>query len=412
MSQNDMPRAQFLLKRMLKKGASVDLVLREVTKVVQGKYQPKAFKDDESTMDMAKLVVAFGGPRLLYALQKFKAFPSISTVKRLSDQSARFIVSPAATIQDDIVRHNLEAFALNPKRKEAAKFRLRVLMTDDINVDANLAPSSTTFQVLGFGCESDFSGISLSASSVNELEAMKSAKDQGKLRLAQELTVYAIAGNDDENYSTDLVGAQGTCRKGSSHKNVLATLQCIFGEWQQKAAARLGDITTIAKDGAALMNLAAWHMCTTDKIDRKSDVGRRLFGDDGSGLLLYPDYCGGSPDNPLVDSCDDKHVLKRWRMAVKRLTARRVGMRIGNLEVTREDLTQIWLEVEWYSPTAIENMFGEAGVDAQNVPAATKLLLAVSRLRELTRNELTQKRQQAKMLLYSEHELQQVLIFI
>jgi hypothetical protein len=130
------------------------------------------------------------------------------------------------------------------------------------------------------------------------------------------------------------------------------------------------------------MNLACLYITTGGdpynpmRINRRSAVGQRLFGPDGKGLPLYSNFCGGHCDHPLVDSCDDKHYMKRFRMTFKRS----IGIRIHQHVFTQDLMTHLFKELpQPPSDKAISSMWGESSdTDAQNVPAAARLTLTLS----------------------------------
>ena len=120
------------------------------------------------------------------------------------------------------------------------------------------------------------------------------------------------------------------------------------------------------------MNAACFPLMTVFVIDRKSLVGTHLFGRDGKGLLLFYDRCGADPKWPLVDSCDEKHFVKRFREAV----GRPQGVKIRVHTFDKKLLSRL-LEDVGYEKGHIDTMFGIGEEDKQNVSAAVQLLLAL-----------------------------------
>ena len=136
----------------------------------------------------------------------------------------------------------------------------------------------------------------------------------------------------------------------------------ILNEWESLAESERGPVVTIATDGASIMNSALHELVTVFNINRSSPIGTELFGNDGSGLLLFNTCCGRSPEKPLVDIKDGKHVLKRYRMALKR----KAGILIREITFDRQLITRLLKEIG-LSEKEIENMWGEGQEDAQNV---------------------------------------------
>lgn len=127
------------------------------------------------------------------------------------------------------------------------------------------------------------------------------------------------------------------------------------------------------------MNQALHGLLTRYVIDRGSEIGEILFGPDGKGLGLFFDGCGLDPKSPLVDGCDAKHVLKRFRMALKRVG----GVQIKVCSFGKKLLTRLLIEIGIPSKK-VKTMWGEGEEDAQNVPAATCLMLALSTFQATT----------------------------
>ena len=167
-------------------------------------------------------------------------------------------------------------------------------------------------------------------------------------------------------------------------------LETIMARWKALGAEEgRGRIVSIAKDGASIMNAAVSPLVTEFVIDRSSAVGMELFGKDGKGMLLFYDRCGGSPSEPFVDTVDDKHVIKRFREAL----GRSKGIKICEHSFDQNLLTRLLVEVG-YEQIAVKNMFGDGEEDAQNVPAAVKLLLAISCFRSKTVGDFSADRRQ------------------
>ena len=78
------------------------------------------------------------------------------------------------------VAQNLTNFALPSTTSER---RLYTLMVDDVSHEARRRPSAYTNKMLGYGRESDFSGVVLDVRSHADLQALKVGEDSGRLRL-------------------------------------------------------------------------------------------------------------------------------------------------------------------------------------------------------------------------------------
>ena len=89
------------------------------------------------------------------------------------------------------------------------------------------------------------------------------------------------------------VGTAVTAAAATTHPpspQMTPYIKTIIDLYDRHAAER-GPLTTIAKDGASIMNAAVFSIVTEFSIDRAAPIGRALFGD-GSGMLLFFDLCG------------------------------------------------------------------------------------------------------------------------
>ena len=128
---------------------------------------------------------------------------------------------------------------------------------------------------------------------------------------------------------------------------------------------------------------------TAHTIAPNSPIGKKLFGSDGCGMHLFFRCCGRDPQRPLVDGCDFKHVGKRFRMALKR----KQGVLIVEYRFDCVLLSKLLVQVaNGYTAESVEMMFGEGDVDAQNVTAMTKLLLAISRFENCSLADFPERR--------------------
>ena len=215
----------------------------------------------------------------------------------------------------------------------------------------------------------------------------------GGLRLSEELTVFALGANHEIDYQISLVAASGTAKKGAKALHMQPMLETVLTEWRRKGQDSRGRVVDIVKDGASIMNAAVFPLVTTCTIDRSSAVGKHLFGPDSKGMLLFYDRCGNPDDDdggdygdrdgrkrksswPLVDSCDDKHFLKRFRQAL----GRSEGVRIKDWAFNKLLLSRLLVEVG-NDETKVRTMFGDGEEDSQNVAAAVQLLLAIGSFR-------------------------------
>jgi hypothetical protein len=79
-SQHKIAGVSRILSVALRNGASAKSICLKLHHTITGTYSPK-YGWTSYEIDVAFLVKAIGGPRLLYALQKVEGYPSMSTLE-------------------------------------------------------------------------------------------------------------------------------------------------------------------------------------------------------------------------------------------------------------------------------------------------------------------------------------------
>ena len=312
LSKHDIPRVRQLINVQVRDGRSISRILKLVERAINGTYSARDYGGLD--LDRAELCKLIGGSRLLFAMGKSSGFASGTTLKRRRPLP-NFIISWDSNVYDETVHENMTNFVVS--RVEPTR-SAQTLMIDDLNMEARLRPSEYHSHVLGAGRESDFRGVSLDVRSYADLQLLGQAVNERKIVLAQELTVFGIAPNAEARYSVSYVAASGTARKDAKATHMTPFISTILAKWLElKLDETHGPLTTIQKDGASIMNASLHALLTEFRIDAKSPIGIKLFGADGNALLLFVRFCGRSPQKPLVDGVDAKHVGKRFRMALK-----------------------------------------------------------------------------------------------
>ena len=397
LSQNNIPRLRMFMARMIKRGASIKVVNRQLLLAIEGKYTPRQ-EVTEDELDKAEHALILGGGAMLYALQRTAGYLCKSTVFNHRHR-ARFITSWDDTVHPETLEANLQNFrlALKPQFQRA----IHHLMFDDVAIEPRRRVSPNDAHLRGYARENDFTGASVHFTSHDQLVGIKAMEEDRKWRLADELSVFAIGANHSTDYAISLVAASGTAKKGAKAIDTTPTIKLILLKWQTTGAEdSRGPIASIAKDGASMMNASVFRLCTEFEIDRSSTVGKALFGPDGKASLLFFDRCGRSPDKPLTDTCDDKHWGKRFRQAL----GRPEGIKINQVTFTKKMLSRLLVDIG-YAETRVRTMFGDGEADKQNVEALTKLLLAVGNFRGKTANDFSAARAATPQFAHQLHEL-------
>jgi hypothetical protein len=78
-SQNKIAGVSRILAVALRNGANPESICIKLHRAIDGIYKPLSGWTDRE-FDVAFLIKAIGGPRLLYALQNAEGYPSLSTL--------------------------------------------------------------------------------------------------------------------------------------------------------------------------------------------------------------------------------------------------------------------------------------------------------------------------------------------
>ena len=112
-SQHKIAGVSRILSLAIRNGASAESICVKLHHAITGTYSPKSGWTSNE-IDVAFLVKAIGGPRLLYALQKAEGYPSLSKLRRRK-QIAQLIVSVGVPGRPEIKR-NISSFLGNGGR--------------------------------------------------------------------------------------------------------------------------------------------------------------------------------------------------------------------------------------------------------------------------------------------------------
>lgn len=81
LSQNKIAGVSNILASALHKNMSATRMIERLEDIIAGVYKPKGGNWSTRELDVAFLIKAYGGPRLLYAMQKADAYPSLSSLR-------------------------------------------------------------------------------------------------------------------------------------------------------------------------------------------------------------------------------------------------------------------------------------------------------------------------------------------
>jgi hypothetical protein len=232
------------------------------------------------------------------------------------------------------------------------------MMIVDVGIAARRRASPADGHMRGYGRDSNFNAVSSTeVRSFVNLQEMKQAEANGDLMLAQEMTVYALGRNARTGYGISLIGASGSAKKGASSGHLIDGIGAAVHAYRAdpNGWSKAGPISTVQTDGASIMRQAMHQWCTKYQMPERSRV-RQALGE----LDLFDYSCGFSKDEPIVPGCDDKHVGKRFRMALKSITR---GCKIDLFTFAAHLLHRLLLFFD-YATAEIKDMFAHGIADA------------------------------------------------
>ena len=226
-----------------------------------------------------------------------------------------------------VIKRNITLFIF--EREPPTERCLWVFAVDDVALDERLRFNPHQGKVLGL-CREHIGDLGTSITGHDDLRRIRDRIVGGCVHLAKELTVGALMPIRSKNYQAQPVFASGTCKLHETAISLQPLYEAVIEVWYEddRGYKLRGAIANINTDGAVNFRLAAAKLLNVAPLDatvneyHQSEMHRML-----SPLVLFDTYCGvrdpSSDENKtkfcIVDSSDDKHSLKRWRMLCKSL---------------------------------------------------------------------------------------------
>ncbi|KAJ7078250.1 hypothetical protein C8R44DRAFT_654684, partial [Mycena epipterygia] len=339
----------------------------------RGEYIPRNYSQYE--IDLAIVLYELGGGAAVYAMNhSIFALPSLNTLQSYRRQHRP---KPCLdhinllTISDNI------ADMFGPHEEKGGTSRAgpinicgHTLMFDELAIERRVDYMSTD-EMAGFCLEHVGDALKTLAvgKDTSTVEAAVTAVKDGKVHIAHEATVGAIARLSRHDYGAKPVLIGPTCKKANWRK-MLDTLQSTLEAWKHSPHGEVkhGPIFGVSSDGDYARRIALFMLCMQTEIL--------------PGNPLYPLICKlrgfnrrVGKDNLFMDS-------------ICTLLCSLLGMLVKGVCINR-DLILLWLERltnhDW-SEMSIENLLHPT--DAQNVSRAVKLLLAIVEIRSIDKEGL------------------------
>lgn len=257
---------------------------------------------DEQALDVGYLVKAIGGPKLLFALNRFFSLPSYRTIGR-HRKVPQLIPSIYAPTYLEVSR-NLSIF-FNPKERPVSSTAGHSLLIDGVALEEKCRWLCSSNSAIGL-CREHASSLDLQIQNPQSITLIQDALDQDEPRVhyASEATVGAIGPFRPSNYSAIPLALSGSCKAETGDRMAL-WLQDVVHAWNDEpsGAAAHGPIWSIATDGESTMKTCRFRLCMSQTLPSSDPLHPLLKNLPGLNLQ--------TGEGNITMTCDPKHVFKR-----------------------------------------------------------------------------------------------------
>jgi hypothetical protein len=320
--------------------------------------------------NIAFLTKAIGGPQLLYALQKFRNLPSLSSVRH--NRKIPSLLPSVTTPSQKEMSINITSF-LGPDGKSASALHNgehpgQVLILDGAALEELGQWEASRNVILGL-CREHSSNINLTVTSVEVVDAIEEALKDGSCCLGKDGTVVAIAPIADSEYYYPVPLILSPSCKQEKRADLAKWLNTLLTVYKSHTFGEKihGPIRTIASDGEASFQTARFFLCMKTRLDSQSDLGKILCKIPGLNC-----YTG---DHGILGTCDPKHVIKRFATLIRSP----LGVFIYDTMIIPYNIVENLASLDLGTET-VDQLLNPT--DKQNVPKAVKLVQALGRLQE------------------------------
>jgi hypothetical protein len=353
-ASNDVPGVSRILEVSLNRGESARALLERLEDAITRVYRPSGHWTPRE-YDIAFLAKALGGPRLLYALQQAKHFPSLSTLRRRK-KLPQLVVSADLPTDDEINANITTMLGARPPPSKPSVGQ--TLMIDGIALEEVPRYDSSRNLVLGL-CREHSHGQKKTIDHFEDLDALREGLNSGKWHYSKDGTVFALAPvtSKDHYYPTPVL-ISGSC-KSENGSNIAELVRRFISCYNANpnGRERHGPILSFATDGESSFRSARFENCLGNPIAVGDDV-----------LLMLPGFNIESGPEDLVGTCDPKHIFKRFAQNLRAYT---LELQLGDTTITYQDIRYALL-ASGVPNERITMLLNPQ--DKQNVPIALDLL--------------------------------------
>ncbi|KAJ3714758.1 hypothetical protein C8R42DRAFT_591007, partial [Lentinula raphanica] len=396
LANHDFPALRRLLSVALRRGASPNHIIEKLQQSLDKLYSPRG-GFTQRDLDIAFIAKALGGRRLLYTLTKGIGLPSDRTIRnRFPIPKLLTSIGPPTSSEID---NNISAF-FNPSMRPASPSYQshpslpslipgNVLMFDGIALEGRCRYCPQRDVVSGF-CREHGQAISMKCDTIESIENMRKAVEDGKLCFGCDATVVALApyGRSDHYSPVPLVLSPSD--KTEKGEQLSKWIQTLLDCWRKNehGATLHGPIWSLASDGDSTFRLAKHLLCMTTNLNLTSDLGRILCN--LPGLNLCTSQTG------ITGTCDPKHIFKRFATLLRSPK----GVMVFRDYLTPDKVIKQLCSLEGVTLEKAQGLLDPS--DKQNVPKAVSLIQHLLQL----------KNQNTEFIMPSEVQHRNSLIFL
>lgn len=363
LSQHKLAGVSTLLAICLRNGDSALAIQKKLEAAISGAYTPHSGWTDRE-FDIAFLVKALGGARLLYVLQKAEGYPSNTTVKKRR-LIPEILVSAGIPSKTEIDQ-NISSFLGNrgrfpPSLKDL--LRGQCIMIDGLSLEEMCRFDPVRGIIVGICREHYNKAPNTIINSVDDIDKIANALYNNQVcHHGKDGTVLAIAPVTGlDNYFPVPLILSPSCKAEKGEQ--LAEWVSLFIECYRMhpdGEKRHGPITVLATDGESSFRTLRFIIGLVQPLDPDSSLGRVLYRLPGLNCM--------TGKNGLLTTCDPKHIIKQFATMIRSP----VGIQIGDTVIHSEDCFLTLRVVALMGEEQARTLLNPA--DKQNVPKAVNLI--------------------------------------
>jgi hypothetical protein len=324
----------------------------------------------QKEIDIAYLVKAFGGPRLLYSLQIAEGYPSLSTL-RSRKITPELIVSLRSPHESEISVNITSFLGSATGRKPPVNSKVgQVLMIDGVALEEVGRYDLKRNGVLGL-CREHSQGLKLEVDTLNDLGRIKLAlHEEHTCHFGKDGTVVGIAPiTGSDNYFVSPIILSGSCKseKGTDMAPWVTKLIETYAK-HPDGERRHGPIQCIATDGESCFRKLRTILCRSELLPNDNPLSNILSKLPGLNLWTGP--------KGLLGTSDPKHFIKRCATKIRSPS----GIQIGSNTIQSVDVFNALTNIHGMTEDKANLLLNPA--DKQNVPKAVNLLQSLFDLKE------------------------------